>query len=54
MLDLLRDGLSTNEIAERLFISAATVRSHISAVLKKLRVPDREQAIQLVNEIDEE
>ena len=52
VLDLLRDGASTAEIAERLFISAATVRSHIASVLKKLRVPDREQAIKLLDEIE--
>jgi DNA-binding NarL/FixJ family response regulator len=52
VLDLLREGCSTNEIAERLFISAATVRSHVAAILKKLRVPDREQAIKLMDEIE--
>ena len=52
VLDLLREGASTGEIAERMFISSATVRSHIAAVLKKLRVPDREQAIKLMDEIE--
>jgi two-component system NarL family response regulator len=42
VLHLLRDGLSTGDIAERLFVSQATVRSHVSAVVRKLRVPDRE------------
>jgi two-component system nitrate/nitrite response regulator NarL len=48
VLDLLRRGLSTAEIAERLFVSRATVRSHVAAVLRKLRVPDRESAIRLL------
>jgi two-component system, NarL family, nitrate/nitrite response regulator NarL len=48
VLDLLRRGLSTAEIADRLFVSRATVRSHIAAVLRKLRVPDRESAIRLL------
>ena len=52
VLDLLREGCSTSEIAERLFISPATVRSHIAAVLKKLRVPDRQEAIRLMDEIE--
>jgi two-component system nitrate/nitrite response regulator NarL len=48
VLDLLRRGLTTAEIAERLFVSRATVRSHVAAVLRKLRVPDRESAIRLL------
>jgi two-component system, NarL family, nitrate/nitrite response regulator NarL len=47
VLDLLRQGLTTSEIARRLFVSPATVRSHVAAVLRKLRVPDRESAIRL-------
>jgi len=42
VLDLLRQGCSTHEIAERLFVSRATVRSHVAAVLKKLNLPNRE------------
>jgi DNA-binding NarL/FixJ family response regulator len=52
VLQLLRDGMSTAEIAERLYVSAATVRSHAASVLKKLRVPDREAAIKLLEEAD--
>jgi DNA-binding NarL/FixJ family response regulator len=37
-------------IADKLFVSHATVRSHIAAVLKKLRVPDRESAVRLFEE----
>jgi DNA-binding NarL/FixJ family response regulator len=47
VLDLLRQGLATGEIARRLFISPATVRSHVAAVLRKLRVSDRESAVRL-------
>ena len=47
VLDFLRQGLTTSEIAKRLFVSPATVRSHVAAVLRKLRVPDREAAIRL-------
>lgn len=39
---LVRQGLSTSEIASRLFVSRATVRSHVAALLRKLNVPDRE------------
>jgi DNA-binding NarL/FixJ family response regulator len=48
VLDLLRDGLSTAQIASRLFISAVTVRTHVSSILRKLGVNDREEAIRLV------
>ena len=50
VLDFLRQGLATNEIAKRLFVSPATVRSHVAAVLRKLRVPDRDAAIALFEE----
>ena len=51
VLQLLRDGLSTSDIAERLFVSPVTVRTHVSAILKKLRVPDRAAAIKLFDEV---
>ena len=50
VLELMCDGFSTREIAERLFISQSTVRSHISIILKKLRVSDRQSAIRLLEE----
>ncbi|HEX4906450.1 MAG TPA: response regulator transcription factor [Acidimicrobiales bacterium] len=50
VLHLLRDGASTAEIAARLFVSQATVRSHVAAVLKKLKVPDRQAAIELLGD----
>ena len=50
VLELMREDLTTAEIAERLFISQVTVRSHIAAVLKKLRVPDRKAALKLLEE----
>lgn len=52
VLHLLRDGLSTQDIAARLYVSAATVRSHVASILKKLRVSDRQSAIRLLDEAD--
>ena len=46
-LDCLRQGLGTAEIARRLFVSPAAVRSHVAAVLRKLKVPDRGAAVRL-------
>jgi DNA-binding NarL/FixJ family response regulator len=48
VLDLMCDGLSTREIAGRLLISEITVRRHISAVLKKLQVASRREAVKLL------
>jgi DNA-binding NarL/FixJ family response regulator len=48
VLDLMREGLSTREIAGRLLISDVTVRRHIGAVLKKLQVESREEALELL------
>jgi DNA-binding NarL/FixJ family response regulator len=50
VLDLMYQKLSTAEIAERLFVSQVTVRSHIAAILKKLRVDSREEALKLMEE----
>lgn len=44
VMDLLLEGASTEEVARRLFLSPTTVRVHVSTVLRKLRVPDREGA----------
>jgi DNA-binding NarL/FixJ family response regulator len=53
VLDLLCDGTSTGEIARRLFLSPVTVRRHVSAVLGKLGVSSREDAIRLVQRAGE-
>jgi DNA-binding NarL/FixJ family response regulator len=50
VMHLLGQGLSTEEVARRLFLSATTVRVHVSTVLKKLRVRDRESALRLLRD----
>jgi DNA-binding NarL/FixJ family response regulator len=50
IMQLLASGRSTEEVAQQLFVSPATVRVHVSAVLRKLRVKDRESAIRLLRE----
>jgi DNA-binding NarL/FixJ family response regulator len=48
VLALVGDGRSNPEIAAALFVSVATVKTHINAIFAKLAVRDRAQAIALV------
>ena len=45
VLQALADGKNNVEIADTLFISPATVKSHVSSVLSKLGLRDRAQAV---------
>jgi len=51
VLDLLSHGLSNQEIAEKLFISNSTVKSHVSNLLAKLDASRRTQAIRRAKEL---
>jgi DNA-binding NarL/FixJ family response regulator len=48
VLGLMCEGLDTGESAERLVISPVTVRRHVSKILRKLGVEDRDAAVALV------
>jgi DNA-binding NarL/FixJ family response regulator len=44
VLDLIGEGLSNHEIAERLVIEVGTVKNHVHSILQKLDVSDRGDA----------
>jgi len=44
VLRLVAEGLTNQEIAERLIISTRTVKAHVSHILAKLNLSDRTQA----------
>jgi NarL family two-component system response regulator LiaR len=44
VLHLITEGMNNREIAEKLFISEKTVKTHVSSILSKLGLADRTQA----------
>jgi DNA-binding NarL/FixJ family response regulator len=50
VLRRMQQGMSTAEMAADMYVSAVTVRTHVSAILRKLQVRDREAAVRLAVE----
>lgn len=48
VLRLLAKGQQNKEIADEMYISVNTVKSHVSSILRKLRVRNRAQAVRYV------
>jgi NarL family two-component system response regulator LiaR len=51
ILQLIAEGLSNRQIAERVFVSENTVKTHASRVFEKLGARRRTQAVQLGKEL---
>jgi NarL family two-component system response regulator LiaR len=51
VLQLMADGLSNQQIAERLFISLNTIKTHAANLFGKLEVQRRTQAIELARKL---
>jgi DNA-binding NarL/FixJ family response regulator len=45
VLQLVADGLSTTEVAAKLYISVKTVKNHLASIYQKLDTRDRTQAV---------
>ncbi|MEJ7558724.1 MAG: response regulator transcription factor [Pedobacter sp.] len=52
VLQLMEDGLSNLQIAERLFISLNTVKTHSSKIFQKLDVQRRTQAVEIARRLN--
>lgn len=51
ILELIANGLSNREIADKLFVSENTVKTHSSRLFDKLRAKRRTQAVQIGKEL---
>jgi DNA-binding CsgD family transcriptional regulator len=51
VLEALSDGSTNAELAARLYVSEKTVDHHVSAILRKLDVPNRREAVRRAREL---
>jgi DNA-binding CsgD family transcriptional regulator len=51
VLQLIAEGLSNQEIADRLFVSSNTVKTHVARIFEKLDAKRRTQAIEIAKQL---
>lgn len=51
VLELVSQGLSNKEIADNLFLSESTIKTHVSSLLVKLNAKRRTQAVQIAKSL---
>lgn len=51
VLELLTEGLTNSEIAQRLFISPRTAEKHVATVLSKTGAADRHEVVSLARRL---
>jgi DNA-binding NarL/FixJ family response regulator len=51
VLQKISEGYSNKEIAEKLFVSESTIKTHVSNLLVKLNAKRRTQAVQIAQEL---
>lgn len=52
VMTMLRAGSTTRQVAQQMFISQVTVRTHVSAAVKKLGAPDRAAALRALEAME--
>lgn len=52
VLELIAKGFSNKEIADTLFLSESTIKTHVSNLLTKLNAKRRTQAVQIAQELE--
>ena len=52
VLLLVKKGYTNKEIAQELYVTEFTVKSHVSSIFKKLQVPNRTRAILTAMQMD--
>lgn len=50
VLEMMRSGAGTREMAEQLYVAPVTVRTHISSILRKLQVASRAEAVRMIED----
>jgi len=50
VLQLVKEGLTTQEISKQLFLTKGTIRNYLSSSIQKLQVESRQQAAQVASE----